>query len=134
MCTEPTGSGLHILVVDDEPVVLDVLAACLSEDGHVVETASGGSEAWDRFRTGNWDVVFTDRVMPGMSGDQLATAIKQASPETPVIMVTGFVPPEDEGRRSPVDVVVRKPFTTDQLLNAIDEARALCWEAKLHGT
>jgi CheY-like chemotaxis protein len=130
MRNDLSGRELHILAIDDEPAVLEVLDACLREDGHVVEMATSGSEGWARFQTSTWDVVLTDRVMPGMNGDEIAAAIKQVSPETPVIMITGLSPGDRANKASAVDVMLRKPFTSAALHEAIDNARSLCCAVK----
>jgi CheY-like chemotaxis protein len=62
----------------------------LSSQGHTVETANNGLEGLDKFLSGQFDLVVTDRAMPEMGGDQLATAIKQVAPDRPIIMLTGF--------------------------------------------
>ena len=113
--------SLRILVVDDEPSVRSVITAHLHDEGHRVETAEDGVRGLERYVGESWDLVLTDRVMPGMSGDELATAIKRINPKTPVVLVTAFAdrPPDPEGQRSPFDLVIRKPFTRDTLRAAI---------------
>jgi len=65
--------SLRALVVDDEQTVRDTLTICLTINGHTVETATDGLEGLEKFRAGEFDVVITDRRMPYMSGDKLAT-------------------------------------------------------------
>lgn len=112
---------LRILVVDDEASVRGVITAYLHEEGHTVQTANDGIQGLERFVSETWDVVLTDRVMPRMGGDELAAAIKRLSPKTPVILVTAFAdrPPDPEDKRSPFDLVIRKPFMRDTLRAAI---------------
>jgi CheY-like chemotaxis protein len=112
-------SPLAILVVDDEPAILLVLETTLREDGHAVGTATNGLEALRLFREKKWDVVITDRAMPEMDGETLAVAIKQLSPRTPVVMVTGTPP---RSRCTAVDAIVPKPFSRAKLAHAISEA------------
>jgi CheY-like chemotaxis protein/anti-sigma regulatory factor (Ser/Thr protein kinase) len=86
---------LRILVVDDDPLVLKALRDTLEVSGHKVTTADGGQAGIDRFRqaldaTEPFAVVITDLGMPYVDGRQVATAVKQASPTTPVIMLTGW--------------------------------------------
>jgi CheY-like chemotaxis protein len=88
-------TGLRILVVDDDPLLLRSLRETLESDGHVIETASGGREGIDRFREAMeegqvFNVVLTDLGMPFVDGRQVASAIKAESPETPIIMLTGW--------------------------------------------
>ena len=125
---EPTHVGvevlkraLHVLVVDDDPRARDILGEFLANAGYTIELAHDGREGLEKFQAGAFDLIITDRAMPHGSGDQLAAAIKQTSPQQPVIMVTGFgdlLP--DEAERAPVaDVVLTKPIQLQELLEAI---------------
>ena len=108
--------ALKILVVDDELPIREVLSAFLREAGHQVETAADGRIALGKYMDGPCDVVMMDRVMPEMSGDALAAAIRQLNPEQPIIMVTGsadVVPRPTESRS--IDLVIRKPFTRETI-------------------
>jgi len=123
---EPT-PPLRILVIDDEPSVRAVLQACFAEDGHVVGVASNGREGLERFKSGEWDVVVTDRAMPELNGDQLAVAIKKLNPDVPVILVTGFADVMQDVGDHPaaIDLVVAKPFSRNALRKAVAEAARL---------
>ena len=112
---------LHILVVDDDPLVRKSVVAQLNTQAHIVETASNGREGLDRFAAGRFDLVVTDRAMPEMGGDQLAATIERSAPETPVIMLTGFGDlMSAKGEHPPgVDAVVSKPVTLAALTQAI---------------
>jgi CheY-like chemotaxis protein len=116
---------LRILVVDDEPNVRGVISAHLHDEGHIVATAEDGQRGLERFMAGQWDLVLTDRIMPRMSGDELAREIKRINPKMPVILVTAFAdrPPDPEGEKSPFDLVIRKPFTRDTLRAMISLVR-----------
>ena len=108
---------MKILVVDDEPAVCEILSLYLEEQGHEVITAGNGREGLERFGKETCDLVVTDRMMPEMNGDQMATAIKELNPKMPIILVTGFADLNRDGAASPppFDCVVRKPFTRDTL-------------------
>ena len=112
---------LRILIVDDDRIVRSLLARYLEEDGHQVEAADGGAAGIARFGARPFDLVITDRAMPGAAGDQLAVEIKQASPTTPVIMLTGFGDAMKWRAEQPpgVDLVVSKPITLAELRAAI---------------
>jgi signal transduction histidine kinase len=110
----------RILVVEDEPLVKELIGVYLHEDNHDVQTASDGREGLDKFRAGEFDLVLTDRAMPGMNGEQLARMIKEIKPSQPIILLTGFgdlLPGEKlpEG----IDDIVGKPFTMQVLREAI---------------
>lgn len=114
-------SCLDILIVDDEPSILEVVSAYLRLDGHLVATAASGREALEKFQRNHFDLVVLDRVMPEMSGDQVARFIKQLNKEIPVIMLTGFGALIEVTGSQPqaVDVVLSKPVTMDALRTTI---------------
>ena len=116
-CTRP----LRILAVDDHPVQTELIARMLGGEWHIVATATNGREAIERFDSEHFDLVITDKAMPGMSGDQLAAAIKAREPGTPVIMLTGLgrVSEEAEDLSEFVDLLVAKPASLKDLQAAI---------------
>jgi signal transduction histidine kinase len=116
-------SSLKILIVDDEPTILEVVSSYLRCDGHSVATAASGREALEKFRRNHFDLVVLDRVMPQMSGDQTARFIKQLNQDIPVIMLTGFGALIEVTGSQPqaVDVVLSKPITIDALRKTIGQ-------------
>lgn len=115
------GAPIRVLVVEDEPLVREVLTVYLSEDEHTIVVAENGREGLEKFQTGEFDVVLTDRAMPGMNGDALAVEIKKLKPNQKVILLTGFGDLMTGAGEQPtgVDLVVAKPFTLSTLRNAI---------------
>jgi PAS domain S-box-containing protein len=86
---------LRILVIDDDPMILESLQAVLDADGHVTVVADGGQAGIDSFHTTmrtqeRFAAVITDLGMPYVDGRQVASAIKAASPHTPIILLTGW--------------------------------------------
>ena len=122
----PATASLRILVVEDEPLVREVLGVYLAEDNHQVTTAENGREGLEKFRAGEFDLVMTDRSMPEMNGDALAAAIKQLRPAQPVLLLTGFgdIMSGAGERPAGVDLVVSKPFTLTTLRTAIAKITA----------
>lgn len=112
---------LRVLVVDDHPGILEIVSAYLAEDRHTVETAKDATVAMEKYRSGHFDLIITDRAMPEINGDEFAAAIKQIDPDKPVIMLTGFADLMHEtGQLSAdVDLVVAKPARLDDLRQAI---------------
>ena len=115
----------RILIVDDDPQFLDVLESILDEDGFEVSRAGSGSEAIASFDAGTFDLVVTDKRMPGGSGVDLARHIKAVKPSTPIIMVSAFGTgdlgdPKDEG----IFKFLRKPVRLPALMGAVEEALA----------
>jgi DNA-binding NtrC family response regulator len=112
---------LRILVVDDQPVLCEVLAESLTRDWHTVSVASNGREALEVFEAGEFDLVITDKAMPEMNGDQLAAAVKVRRPEVKVVMLTGFGEFEagEEIESEFIDFLLPKPATMVEIRNAI---------------
>ena len=111
-----------ILVVDDEPCVRDLLKDILESEGCRVYLASGGREALAMFDAREFDAVFTDVGMPGMSGWELAHAIRQRS-KIPIAVITGWgeaVGSEDQ-RKAGVDWVITKPFEADRIASLAED-------------
>src|SRR6185503_11348951 len=117
---------LRVLVVEDEPMVRMGVVAQLSSEGHFVDSAANGREGLDKFMSGRFDLVVTDRAMPEMGGDELAASIERLAPDTPVIMLTGFGDLMEARGEQPagVDAVVGKPVTLDALAGAIRQVSA----------
>jgi signal transduction histidine kinase/CheY-like chemotaxis protein len=119
-------TGLRILLVDDDPVLLRSLRDILEQDGHEVAAASGGQQGIDMARAAieqgrPFAVTITDLGMPHVDGRQVARAVKALAPRMPVIMLTGWgqrlisegdVPPE-------VDTVLSKPPRVRELREAL---------------
>src|SRR5262245_36543968 len=83
----PTTS-LKILLVDDEPSIRSHLKEYLTMKGNSVGTAVDGVHGLQRFCSEAWDLVLVDYKMPRMNGLELALAIKERSPQTPVILIS----------------------------------------------
>jgi len=86
---------LRILLVDDDPVLIKSLQDTLQEDGHLITVTHGGREGIEAFaaamrRGERFDVVVTDLGMPHVDGRKVAAAVKDISPRTPVILLTGW--------------------------------------------
>ncbi|CAN5863882.1 hypothetical protein BH10CHL1_BH10CHL1_35930 [soil metagenome] len=116
---------LHVLVVDDDPIVRDVVVEYLAYEEHSTETAANGSEGLEKFRAGRFDLVITDRAMPKLNGDGLAAAIKAVASDTPVILLTGFGEFMNADGELPwgVDYIMSKPLTLKNLQQTIGLAR-----------
>jgi signal transduction histidine kinase/ActR/RegA family two-component response regulator len=114
---------LRILAVDDEEAVLQVLRDLLVLLGQDVEIALGGREGLGRFAAGGFDAVFTDLGMPDVNGWDLVRTIKAQSPDTPVVIVTGWgVQIEARVLRARgADCVVPKPFSLEDVRRALEQ-------------
>jgi len=115
----------NILAVDDQAVILDLLAGMCQSLGYGILTARDGDEGLKVFEDHRPDIVITDLAMPRMSGWELASRIKVISPETPIILITGWGVSVDEEnmKRAGVDFILRKPFRLEQLSEMITKIR-----------
>jgi signal transduction histidine kinase/ActR/RegA family two-component response regulator len=118
--------SLRILLVDDDPMVREVVEEHLLLLGHTVETASDGLEALKRTQESMYDIVFTDRAMPGLNGDQLAQAISTGPSKTPVVLLTGFGDFMRASNELPpgVNLILSKPVKQEDLIHAIEALTA----------
>ncbi len=78
-----------ILIVDDSKDIRDILSKVISLMGFEAAVASNGNEALNLFLTNSFDLVLTDLEMPDIDGWTLALHIKDKSPNTPVVLITG---------------------------------------------
>ncbi|UCD16606.1 MAG: response regulator [Candidatus Zixiibacteriota bacterium] len=117
--------ALTILAVDDQAVILDLLAAMCQSLGYTIITTRDGQEGLRLFEERRPDIVIVDLAMPGMTGLEMASRIKALSPVTPVIMITGWGVKLDEGemKGAGVDFVLHKPFRLEQLSEVISRLR-----------
>ena len=111
-----------ILLVDDNPVVRDMLVDLVGSLGYAADAASGGAEALALFDQNRYDIVLTDLLMPGMSGWEVLAAVRQRNPRIPVVIITGTAPAVDDPRAAQAGVaVLRKPVDVKALDDTIKE-------------
>lgn len=116
---------LHkVLVVDDDPVVGKSFNRVLSQKGYVVVTAGNAQEALSKVQEGEYDVVFTDIKMPGMSGIELAERLKVERPWTPVVIVTGYGSKanQDRAEAAGVSSFLQKPLSPEMIEGSLTKA------------
>ena len=120
--------GGQILVVDDEAVFTEPLCRILSKDGHVVEVARDGHEAWQAIGRKNFECILMDVRMPGMGGKELYRMIKGSNEELAkkVIFATGDTlnPETQEFLENTGNPWLGKPFTVEELQVKIQECLA----------
>ena len=112
---------LRVLVVDDQPILCQLVCEHLQGDLHSVQTALSGNDALEKFRGSEFDLVITDHVMTGMNGEQLAGKIKEINPNIPVILLTGYQSDfaSNEQYSDAIDLVLEKPLCRADLRNAL---------------
>jgi DNA-binding NtrC family response regulator len=110
-----------ILILDDEPIVSKRLKPSLEKKGYEVETFTIGSEALKRTRERDFDIVITDLKMEGLDGMQFLTEVKEKSPATEVIVITGFATMETakESFQKGVFDFLAKPFKLGEITEVV---------------
>lgn len=120
----PSAGPASILIVEDEPDMARVISGLLSEGGYSPEVIHNGLEADRAFSAGRHDLVISDLAMPGISGAEVARRIKEISPATPILLLTGWqaVMSPEEMARSGIDGVMVKPVRKAELLTRVAQA------------
>jgi signal transduction histidine kinase len=120
--------SLRVLLIDDDPALLESLRSALQDEGHKVSTETSGQGGIDAFRDAHragkiFDVVITDLGMPYVDGRQVVAGIRAMSPGTPIILLTGWgqhvLGEQDALPR--VDRLLGKPPRIRELRNALAE-------------
>jgi formate/nitrite transporter len=114
----------RILIVDDEPLVLQSCRRIFGDRGYEVETATSGQQGLDHLRRGYYDCALIDLKMPDLYGMELVREMREYRAETPVLIITGYADVESasEATRLGVSDYIRKPFTPQQIVHAVERA------------
>ncbi len=115
-----------ILILDDEPIVSKRLQPALEKKGYEVESFYNSADALERVRERDFNIVITDLKMEGVDGMQFLTEVKERSPRTEVIVITGFATMETakESLRKGVFDFLAKPFKLGEIQDVIAKAEA----------
>lgn len=121
----PRVHGGHVLHVDDDPDIAFLMRRWLERLGYKVSSYTEPQEALAAFEASPmaFDVVVTDLTMPGLSGLQLAARITERRSDLPVVVISGYVRPEDQdnARRAGARAVILKPNTIDELADLLEK-------------
>jgi len=114
-------AGARVLVVDDDPSILDTVTAILTSEGYQVAAANGGEEALAMLRSWHPTLVLLDMRMPIMDGWAVARAMRESGSKVPIVVMTAA-----ENARRWADEIgaaghLDKPFGLDQLLSCVEE-------------
>jgi CheY-like chemotaxis protein len=116
-------SAANILLVDDSGELREIIALLLRDRGYNVIEASSGSAALGALDANPAiDLLIADFAMPGMSGIELLERARAKRPQIRALFITGYVDRTWPGGKFVDEVVVKKPFTTDQLATAVRKA------------
>jgi CheY-like chemotaxis protein len=116
----------RVLIVDDEPVVCRSFKRVLSDAGYDVHTETTGQNALATFGNKPFDLVLTDLKLPDINGLEVTRHVREARPEVPVMIVTGYGSPESELEAEQLGVFkyLRKPISPDALREVTADALA----------
>jgi CheY-like chemotaxis protein len=119
---ETSNSGGKVLVVEDDPTVLDVVTTILQQHGYSVVRAHDGREAWTAFHFHAADLVLliVDIALPKVDGPEFVDNLPTRVPRIPVIFTTGLG--HHASRKVPGFPVLHKPFTHQTLFDAVERA------------
>ena len=111
----------RILVVGDEPSILELAATILKHSGYEVDMAENGALAWGALRANNYDVLITDHNLPKVTGLALLKRIRATRLALPAILMSGSPPGTELGENPSllIDSILLKPFSPDELLTTV---------------
>lgn len=109
---------MNILIIDDEPYLLEKLASVLTSEHYTVETADDGKVGLEKIWNDTYDLILLDIMLPGMNGLEILSEIRAAGLITPVLMLTAKGDIEDKvaGLNLGADDYLAKPFSLAELL------------------
>lgn len=112
----------HVLTVEDDPLTANEIVAKLEQCGFAVEWVDNGRDGLARAMGDNHDIITLDRMLPGLDGLTILTAMRAAEIKTPVLMLSalGDVDERVRGLRAGGDDYITKPFDPDELSARID--------------
>ena len=112
----------RVLCIEDDPMTSDYIASGLAEAGYVVDVAADGDSGLARASDGHYDAIVLDRMLPGLDGLSLVTALRSSGVATPVVMVSALASLDERvrGLRAGSDDYIAKPFALTELLARIE--------------
>jgi two-component system, sensor histidine kinase and response regulator len=121
--TADNPANASLLVIDDEPGIRQGCKRALTPQGYHVDIAADGDEGLEKFRTGHYELVLIDVMMPGVNGIELITRIHEQDPDTVCVIITGYATVElavSAIKQGAYDFLT-KPFTSDELLHVVEQ-------------
>jgi len=117
---------INVLYVEDEPFLARIVMDGLTSSGYLVDLALDGEHAWQHFQKHKPDICVLDIMMPQKDGYTLASEIRRADPNIPIIFLSAKALSEDvvKGFKSGGNDYLRKPFSIDELLIRMDSLLA----------
>ncbi len=114
-------SNVKVLIVDDDPIVLDSCKRVFEAEGFEVCLVPSADQALKVIKNTIFDILLIDVKMPERDGMYLIRAVKKQRPEIPVVVMSGYPTPETiaEGLKLGAEEFIAKPFTPDELLKIV---------------
>jgi len=110
---------MRLLVVDDDPSVVNILSFSMKESGYEVDEANDGTEAIELLQNNSYNVAIIDAIMPKMKGAEVCKFIKSHYPDTYIIGISGYPDSLKKLKNEGADIGFTKPFSIDQIKRAI---------------
>ena len=119
----PKGTHEHILLVEDDEVLREMISNMLEELNYTCTTAANGTEGFEIFNTQpeKFDLLLTDQTMPGLTGDALSLAVRAINQTLPIILCTGFSEKlsAEKSAELGIDIFLSKPILVESLADAL---------------
>jgi two-component system NtrC family response regulator len=114
--------NVKIMVVDDEPSVLESFKMILQIKDYDVDTYADGPSAIGKLQKGNYDICFVDYKLPGMDGIEVLKKIKEIDPDIEVIVVTAYASESSKSSAVALGALqyLRKPFLMDEIYELVE--------------
>ncbi len=111
-----------ILIADDEPDVLLIIAERLSRNGHKVEYVPDGTQAVEKSKENAYDLFILDIRMPGHTGYEVCACVKSSEKngKAPVLLTSAFPEEKEKWHQCKADAFLAKPFETGQLMSEVE--------------
>ena len=114
----------YIHIIDDEPIIHEVLGELLTSEGYEVESSSNGEQALQKNKKNSFDLILLDLLMPGMDGITVLKKLKRTDPSSIITIITAYASVESaiEAMKIGAFDYIQKPFKHDELLLTVERA------------
>jgi len=127
----------NVLIVDDDPAILEMLSDIVSREEYKAVAVESGEKALEELKKQQFDLIFLDLLLPGMSGVEVFTELKKMHSRASVVILTGYAddPMADEALSMEPKYLIRKPFRVSEIIEAINSlgSRIVQGEGKAEG-
>jgi CheY-like chemotaxis protein len=120
----------EILVVDDDRIILELMARILEQEGIAAQCVSSGAEALEKMKERSFSLMITDYNMPGLDGLELSRRGLEMAPHMPIIMNTSGISPliAQMAKEIGISKVIEKPYLPNEMMETIRDVVGSCGE------